>query len=107
MRTLKAMEFANQRNARVITLTDSVNSPLNLYSSCNLIAKSKMTSVVDSLAAPLSVINALIVAVCRRRQSVVSDTLQTLERIWEDYQVEGNDEIEPMEEDDLAMGELT
>ena len=64
MRTLKAMEFANNRNAKVITLTDSVHSPMNLYSSCNLIARSDMASIVDSLVAPLSVINALIVALC-------------------------------------------
>ena len=62
MRTLKTLEFANNRNAKVITLTDSVHSPMNLYSSCNLIAKSDMASIVDSLVAPLSVINALIVA---------------------------------------------
>ena len=51
MRTLKAMEFANDRNARVITITDSVHSPMNLYSSCNLLARSNMVSIVDSLAA--------------------------------------------------------
>ena len=62
MRTLKAMEFANDRNAKVITITDSVHSPMNLYSSCNLIARSDMVSIVDSLVAPLSVINALVVA---------------------------------------------
>ena len=61
MRTLKAIEFANNRNAKVITLTDSVHSPINLYSSCNLIARSDMASIVDSLVAPLSVVNALVV----------------------------------------------
>ena len=64
MRTLKAMEFANDRNARVITITDSVHSPMNLYSSCNLLARSNMVSIVYSLAAPLSLINALVVALC-------------------------------------------
>lgn len=59
MRTLKAMEFANDRNAKVITITDSIHSPMNLYSSCNLLARSDMVSIVDSLVAPLSVINAL------------------------------------------------
>ena len=54
MRTLKAMEFANDRNAKVITITDSVHSPMNLYSSCNLLARSDMVSIVDSLVAPLS-----------------------------------------------------
>lgn len=93
MRTLKAMEFANNRNAKVITLTDSVHSPMNLYSSCNLIARSDMASNVDSLVAPLSVINALIVALCMKKQGEVAKTLETLEDIWNEYQVYENDEI--------------
>ena len=102
MRTLKAMEFANNRNAKVITLTDSVHSPMNLYSSCNLIARSNMVSLVDSLAAPLSVINALIVALCMKKNREVSDTLEMLEEIWEEYQVYENDEIDHIE-DTLKM----
>lgn len=94
MRTLKAMEFANDRNAKVVTLTDDKNSPLNLYSSCNLIAKSEMATVVDSLVAPLSVINALIVALCMRKPKKMTDRLEELEKIWEDYQVYGSDEID-------------
>lgn len=93
MRTLKAMEFANNRNAKVITLTDSVHSPMNLYSSCNLIARSDMASIVDSLVAPLCVINALIVALCMKKQGEVAKTLETLEDIWNEYQVYENDEI--------------
>ena len=93
MRTLKAMEFANNRNAKVITLTDSVHSPMNLYSSCNLIARSDMASIVDSLVAPLSVINALIVALCMKKQGEVAKPLETLEDIWNEYQVYENDEI--------------
>ena len=93
MRTLKAMEFANNRNAKVITLTDSVHSPMNLYSSCNLIADSDMASIVDSLVAPLSVINALIVALCMKKQKKVAKTLETLEDIWDEYQVYESDEI--------------
>lgn len=93
MRTLKAMEFANNRNAKVITLTDSVHFPMNLYSSCNLIARSDMASIVDSLVAPLSVINALIVALCMKKQGEVAKTLETLEDIWNEYQVYENDEI--------------
>lgn len=94
MRTLKAMEFANNRSAKVITLTDSVHSPMNLYSSCNLIAKSDMSSIVDSLVAPLSVINALIMAICMKKQGEVAKTLEVLEQVWEEYQVYGNDEID-------------
>lgn len=93
MRTLKALEFANNRNAKVITLTDSVHSPMNLYSSCNLIAKSDMAAIVDSLVAPLSVINALIMALCMKKQGEVVKTLEMLENVWEEYQVYGNDEI--------------
>ena len=93
MRTLKAMEFANNRSAKVITITDSVHSPMNLYSSCNLIAKSDMASIVDSLVAPLSVINALIVALCMKKQGEVVQTLEMLEDIWDEYQVYDNDEI--------------
>lgn len=94
MRTLKALEFANNRNAKVITITDSVHSPMNLYSSCNLIADSDMASIVDSLVAPLSVINALIVALCMKKQKEVAKTLTTLEEIWDEYQVYENDEID-------------
>lgn len=93
MRTLKALEFANNRNAKVITLTDSIHSPMNLYSSCNLIARSDMASIVDSLVAPLSVINALVVALCMRKQKEVTATLEDLEKIWDEYQVYNNDEI--------------
>ena len=49
MRTLKALEYASNRKAKVITLTDSVHSPMTIYSSCNLIARSDMASIVDSL----------------------------------------------------------
>ena len=93
MRTLKALEFANNRNAKVITLTDSIHSPMNLYSSCNLIARSDMASIVDSLVAPLSVINALVVALSMRKQKDVVATLESLEKIWDEYQVYNNDEI--------------
>lgn len=97
MRTLKAIEFANNRNAKVITITDSVHSPINLYSSCNLIAKSDMASIVDSLVAPLSVVNALVVALCMKRQSEVVNTLESMEKIWDEYQVYSSDEMNHVE----------
>lgn len=101
MRTLKAMEFANDRNAKVITLTDSVHSPMNLYSSCNLLARSDMVSIVDSLVAPLSVINALVVALCLKQPDVVKSNLETLEGAWNNYQVYLNDEINFINEDSM------
>ncbi|MCR5671659.1 MAG: MurR/RpiR family transcriptional regulator [Butyrivibrio sp.] len=103
MRTLKCMEFANDRNAKVITITDSIHSPMNLYSSCNLLAKSEMASIVDSLVAPLSVINALVVALCMRRPNEVKADLQMLEETWNNYQVYLNDEIN-FAADDIMMG---
>ena len=93
MRTLKALEFASNRNAKVITLTDSVHSPMTLYSACNLIARSDMASIVDSLVAPLSVVNALVVALCMKKQDEVVTTLETLEQIWDEYQVYSKDEL--------------
>lgn len=105
MRTLKAMEFANDKNARVIAITDSVHSPMNLYSSCNLCACSEMVSIVDSLVAPLSVINALVVALCLKRPDTVKESLESLEGAWNNYQVYMNDEIDFMDED--AMLDFT
>jgi len=101
MRTLKAMEFATDRNAKVITITDTVHSPMNLYSSCNLLARSDMVSIVDSLVAPLSVINALVVAMCLKRPQEVKANLEALENAWGNYQVYLNDEINFI--DDEAM----
>ena len=98
MRTLKALEFASNRKAKVITLTDSVHSPMNLYSSCNLIARSDMASIVDSLVAPLSVINALVVALCMKKQKDVVNTLEMLERIWGEYQVYSKDELNQVDD---------
>ncbi len=94
MRTLKALEFASNRKAKVITLTDSIHSPMTIYSSCNLIARSDMASIVDSLVAPLSVINALVVALCMKRQDEVVETLESMEQIWDEYQVYSKDELD-------------
>ncbi len=101
MRTLKAMEFANDRNAKVITITDTVHSPMNLYSSCNLLARSDMVSIVDSLVAPLSVINALVVALCLKRPQEVKKNLELLEETWNNYQVYLNDEINFIDEEPM------
>lgn len=106
MRTLKAMEFANNRNAKVITLTDSVHSPMNLYSSCNLIARSDMVSIADSLVAPLSVVNALVVALCMKKQKEVVDTLESMEKIWDEYQVYSKDEINLIDGHNLKFPEI-
>lgn len=99
MRTLKAMEMANDRNAKVITITDTIHSPMCLYSSCNLMARSDMVSIVDSLVAPLSLINALVVALCLKRPNEVKRNLESLEYAWDNYQVYLKDEINFIDED--------
>ena len=99
MRTLKAMEMANDRNAKVITITDTIHSPMCLYSSCNLMARSDMVSIVDSLVAPLSLINAIVVALCLKRPDEVKKSLETLEYAWDNYQVYLKDEINFIDEE--------
>ena len=93
MRTIKAMEFASSRSAKIITLTDSVYSPINMYSSCNLLAKSDLSSVLDSLVAPMSVINALVMALYMERQEEVVRHMELMEQLREDYQISSKDEI--------------
>ena len=98
MRTLKALEFASNRKAKVITLTDSVHSPMNLYSSCNLIARSDMASIVDSLVAPMSLINALIVSICLKNSEQVVENIEKINTFVDNFEYSGNDEINMLDE---------
>ena len=86
-RTVKAMRFAKDRGANVIALTDSDASFLAEAATETLLAKSDMASFVDSLVAPLSLVNALIVAVGRRRNEDVEQIFADLEQIWSEYGV--------------------
>ncbi len=86
-RTVKAMRFARDRGANVIALTDSQASPLAEAATVTLLAKSDMASFVDSLVAPLSLVNALIVAVGRRRNEDVEQIFSDLEQVWSEYGV--------------------
>lgn len=83
--TMEAMQFASQQGAHVIAITDSMTSPVTKISDCVLIAKSDMASVVDSLVAPLSLINALIVATVEQKRDEVTQTFKQLESIWDRY----------------------
>ena len=100
MRTLKAIEFANSRSVSVITITDSINSPMNLYSSCNLIARSDMTAAADSLCAPMSLVNALITAVMAKRRKNLQNRLEMLEDICNQYGTGENDELNKVDDSD-------
>lgn len=84
---LKAATYARNQGAAVIGLTDSSVSPLAEFSTCLLTAQSDMASFVDSLVAPLSIINAIIVAVTREKESEVSARFDRLEHLWDEYDV--------------------
>ena len=86
-RTVEALKFAKSKNAEVVAITDSLLSPLASYADYALITQSNMASFVDSLVAPLSVINALIVAVGIREKERISETFNNLEKIWEEFNV--------------------
>ena len=86
-RTIKALQFAKDRGTKVVAITDSRFSPLAVNADYTLIAKSDMVSFVDSLVAPLSLINALIVAIGLKKKEEISENFQTLERIWDEYDV--------------------
>jgi len=85
--TVKAMKFARSRGATLIAITDGPLSPLHTEANYCLMAKSDMASFVDSMAAPLSLINALIVALSQRRRTQVSEYFQKMEDIWTEYRV--------------------
>ena len=84
---ISAVNFATNRKANVIALTDSPSSPIAPSANELLIARSDMASFADSLVAPLSVINALVVAVSRKKQDELRVRLHQLEKIWEEYNV--------------------
>lgn len=86
-RTIDALAFAQDRGANVVAITDSLLSPLAAKADYSLIAQSNMASFVDSLVAPLSVINALIIAVGMREKQSITNTFSNLESIWRDYNV--------------------
>ena len=85
--TVKGLQFAKSKGTHVIALTDSISSPLAQFADTLLLAHSDMASFVDSLVAPLSLINALIVAVSITDIDRVSKNFESLEQIWEEYEV--------------------
>jgi len=86
-RIIDAIDYARSKGAVTVALTDSDTSPLAAGADHLLIARSDMASFVDSYVAPLSVINALIVAVSKKKQEEVSETFEKLETVWEEYDV--------------------
>ncbi len=85
--TLKGVQYCRSIGAKIVGITNSNLSPLAQTSDYVLVAKSDMVSLVDSLVAPLSVVNALIVALSSGRETELAKTFDTLERVWEEYHV--------------------
>ncbi|MDD4690103.1 MAG: MurR/RpiR family transcriptional regulator [Eubacteriales bacterium] len=87
LRTTNAIRFAKSKGAKVIAITDSLDSPMADHADYTLASSSDMTSFVDSLVAPLSVINSLLVAVSLKKKEDLINTFDELENIWTEYDV--------------------
>jgi len=84
---VNAVEYASKTGARVVAITDSLSSPIVPHADAALVAKSDMASFVDSLVAPMSLINALIAYIGKKKHSEVTETLSRLETVWKEYNV--------------------
>ena len=89
---IHAVEFACRRSAEVVAITDSALSPLYGMAAVSLLAPCDMISFVDSMAAPLSLLNALILAVGQQRRDDLSATLADMEQVWSRYSIFGKDD---------------
>lgn len=92
--TINALSFAKSRGATIISITDGEMSPIAQYATYLLVAESSMVSFVDSLVAPLSLINALIAACAKENDGHVCENLGELEKIWDKYHVYCTDKEE-------------
>ncbi|MDF2520788.1 MAG: MurR/RpiR family transcriptional regulator [Clostridia bacterium] len=91
-RTVNALKYCKSKGAKIAVITDSMISPLASHADYTLIAKHKMESFVDSIVAPLSVLNALIVSVGVKERTTLSSSFASLEEIWEKYNIYASDE---------------
>ncbi len=84
---VSAVKYARQNGANVVVFTDSEISPLAEYATSLLTAQSDMASFMDSLVAPISIINAIIVEITRRKEKEITERFDKLEAVWDEYQV--------------------
>ena len=91
---VSAVEFARSRGAEVVAITDSKMSPLYKLAGTSLLVRSDMISFVDSMTVPLSLLNALIVAVGQQKHEEVSSTFSEMESVWSTYSIFGETEDE-------------
>lgn len=89
-RTIEALRYIKEQNVKIVGITDTIHSPLNEICNYTLTSKSNMASFVDSLVAPLSLINAIIVAVGMREKDEITKYFNKLENIWERYNIYNN-----------------
>ncbi len=86
-KVVNAVKFAKTKNAKTIAITDSVISPLVQHATYTLLAQSDMASFMDSLVAPISIINAIIVEITGRREKKITERFDMLEQIWDEFNV--------------------
>ena len=86
-RTINSMDYAKKKGAKVIVITDKDNTAMTKSADIKLFAKSSMASFVDSLAAPLSLINALLVSLGMHRRDHIHSSFEALEQLWSEYRV--------------------
>ena len=84
---INGIKFARQKNAKVIVFTDSEVSPIAEFAHCLLIAQSDMASFMDSIVAPLSIINAIVIEITSRREREITERFDALEKLWDEYEV--------------------
>ena len=84
---INGIRFARQKDAKVVVFTDSEVSPIAEYANCLLIAQSDMASFMDSLVAPLSIINAIAIEITARREREITERFDALEKLWDEYEV--------------------
>ncbi|MBQ7326172.1 MAG: MurR/RpiR family transcriptional regulator [Clostridia bacterium] len=84
---INGIRFARRNNAKVVVFTDSNVSPIAEFAHCVLIAQSDMASFMDSLVAPLSIINAIVIEITHRREREITERFDALEKLWDEYEV--------------------
>jgi DNA-binding MurR/RpiR family transcriptional regulator len=94
-KTIEALDYARRRRCSIISITDSLLSPAASLSDVNLVARSDMISFIDSLVAPMSLINAFIIALSNEKKKDITTYFEELENIWKTYNIyDGNNNIE-------------
>ena len=99
-RTIQSLQYARSRGASVIVITDKADTPMTQYADVALFARSDMASFVDSLTAPLSLINALLVALGMHRKSHIEESFEALEKLWKEYKVYDTGKDRSIDDDD-------